>query len=129
MEWNGPPGVCLLFDASRQITDLSGLALVNDEEILAPWNRRLHPWLERVARGMMGRLKDGNAFSWQTRREVKLILGVFGATMLTGVSAFLPLPFLSLPWAIWYYGSRRRAMDNLRQRCLELTQSLTKDPA
>jgi hypothetical protein len=128
LDWPELPGLCLVFDASRFATDLSGLQLV-DSLTLRAWfeaqRQRVRAWVCERLPSWSVEVKHTGATARQTRKEIGAWLSVFAATLLSGWGAFVPLPFLALPWIIWHHGTRKQIVELWNSRLAEL--AATKD--
>lgn len=128
LDWPELPGLCFVFDASSFATDLSGLKLVHSAELrdwLEAQRLRIGGWVRDRASSWVVEVKQTAATSRQTRKEIGAWLSVFAATVLSGWGAFVPLPFLALPWIIWHHGSRKQILQHWNDRLAEL--AATKD--
>ena len=92
------------------------------------WKASLRPWLQRFTQGMTRGVKYGQTFTWQMGREIKVALGLFSVSVVSGLAAFLPLTFLGLPWLAYYHSSRRGALERLERRRQELQDALSNEP-
>ena len=121
--WPKLPGLCLIFDASRFSTDLSGLKLVHSREFqdwLEEQRQQLTEWIGSRVSGWDAPSRTHNVTSRQNRREIGAWLSLWGVGLVTGVAMYLPLPLLGLPWIVWHHASRKKIFHHWRQRLTEL---------
>ncbi|MBT9581829.1 hypothetical protein IV102_00675 [bacterium] len=123
VDWPELPGLCLIFDASQRKLDLSGLSLVNDAN-LTEWlqhqRQQLNAWVSQRVERWNVKGRSHNVTSLQNRREIGAWLSIWGASLITGLAAYLPLPLLGLPWIVWHHSSRKKIFEHWKQRLLEL---------
>lgn len=130
LPWPELPGLFLLFDASALPVDLSGLTLVDSLKLqgfLSEARQRISQWTLERKRKWRVETRWSGANAWQTRKEVGAWLSIWGLSMLTGAGAFLPLPFLALPWIVWHHGSRRKTVEAWNRRLDELGKFVRQD--
>ena len=122
-DWPELPGLCLIFDASQQALDLSGLSLVNSGELrewLQQQRQLLQDWVSQRVERWNVKGRSHNVTSLQNRKEMGAWLSIWGASLITGLAAYLPLPLLGLPWIVWHHSSRKKIFEHWRQRLIEL---------
>lgn len=124
LDWPELPGLCLIFDASAFPVDASGLKLVETLELrglLLDYRRRIGEWVSARLDSWRPENRGHGVIARQNRKEAGAFLSIWGATVMTGVAVYLPLPLLGLPWVVWHHQSRRRIFQVWRQRLQELT--------
>lgn len=113
------PGVTLIFDASALAIDASGLQLVRSLELQDYLNQKrqdLSAWIqERLPRWQAARVTHR-----QNKKEIAAWLSVWGASLISGLAIFLPLPLLGLPWIVWHHTARKRIFERWQARLAEL---------
>lgn len=123
LDWPELTGLCLVFDASAFPVDVSGLKLVDSLELrgaLLEFRRRLGEWVSSRLDSWRPENRGHGVISRQNRKEAGAWLSIWGATLMTGMAVYLPLPLLGLPWIVWHHQSRRRIFQVWRQRLQEL---------
>lgn len=123
LDWPELPGLCLVFDASAFPVDASGLKLVETLELRAAllgYRRRLGQWVAARLDSWRPENRGHGVIARQNRKEAGAFLSIWGATVMTGVAVYLPLPLLGLPWIVWHHQSRRRIFQVWRRRLQEL---------
>lgn len=121
------PGLTFIFDASKFAVDASHLKIVHSLELRAYLHEQcqfLSQWVgERLPRWQSARVTHR-----QNKKEMAAWLSVWGASLVSGLAVFLPLPLLGLPWIIWHHAARRRILQRWRARLDELQTSTTSRP-
>ncbi|MBN9417244.1 MAG: hypothetical protein J0I12_17495 [Candidatus Eremiobacteraeota bacterium] len=124
LDWPELPGLCLVLDVSAFPVDGSGLKLVDSLEMRAA----LLDYRSRLGQKVAERLdswrpenRGHGVISRQNRKEAGAFLSIWGATVMTGIAVYLPLPLLGLPWIVWHHQSRRKIFEVWRKRLQELT--------
>lgn len=131
LDWPELPGLCLVFDASAFPVDASGLKLVETLELrgsLLDYRQRLGQWVSSRLASWRPENRGHGVISRQNRKEAGTFLSIWGATVMTGLAVYLPLPLLGLPWIVWHHQSRRRIFQVWRQRLQELDVTRTENP-
>ena len=126
LAWPELPGLQLIYDASSLALDLSGLRLVDSQELqqrLQQSRRQLGSWVQDRAPSWSFESRGNNVTSRQSRREIGAWLSVWSLGLLTGTAMYLPLPLLALPWIVWHHRSRTLIYRAWRQRLRELQAS------
>lgn len=127
LDWPELPGLCLVYDASAFPVDASGLKLVDSLEMraaLLAYRELLGEWVARRLDSWRVENRGHGVISRQNRKEAGAFLSIWGATVMTGIAAYLPLPLLGLPWIVWHHQSRRRIFQVWRRRLQELHGSV-----
>lgn len=124
LDWPELPGLCLVFDASAFPVDGSGLKLVDSLEMraaLLDYRSRLREKVAQRLDAWRPENRGHGVISRQNRKEAGAFLSIWGATVMTGIAVYLPLPLLGLPWIVWHHQSRRKIFEVWRKRLLELS--------
>ena len=132
LDWPELPGLCLVFFFFFFPEDVSGLKLVDSLELRAALldsRLQLGEWVASRLDSWQPESRGHGVTSRQNRKEAGAWLSIWGATVMTGIAVYLPLPLLGLPWIIWHHQSRRRIFQVWRQRLQELAVAQTENSA
>lgn len=122
LDWAEVSGLTLIVDVSRLPRDASGLRLVDGEEFqsyLGDLKRRTLDWIGSRSGEWTQALNSSCIHAPQLRREMGAWLLLWGGGMVTGWAAYLPLPFLGLPWIYWHHHQKRKTRQLLNARLCE----------
>lgn len=126
LDWDEFSGLTLIFDAGHLPVDGSGLKLVRGTALqgqLEELRQSLRNWTCSRSLAWKRALQDSHVYSPQLKREMGAWFALWGGGMLTGLAAFLPLPFLGLPWIMWHHSQRKKTRTVLAQRLAEFGPS------